>query len=592
MRRRAVLLGALLPLLLVTIAGAQSLTSIPTDPAGARGSATLCYNAVAVEWQPCSAANPLVTTPAAGGPSDVNVQQWGGTNTTLGQKAMGGSVPTVIASDQSAVPENLTQVGGSALTLGQKAMGSSIPVTWASDQTATLTTAAPGVVSGARAPWIRAFGSVCSGSADGRIAWLTDYEALAACAGNVYLSVDRGHTWAALSAPAGLGTVASMVVKPGTNVVLLGGTTSDGQGSVWRSNTGGRVFARLNLPACAVSTTTRVGLSGTTGVAHAGCGRFRSTDSGITWAQVQVGNMGADIAGEALRLSDNLTWLMPNGAFQGLWRSTDDGLTWGAGFVTTVTKGPKLMQKIGDPTTVYLVDGGTSMRRSIDGGATWSTYFTFDSAVQAGMQFPSGEMWVFLGAGRVMRSTDNGLSWEDIGPTLTTNSCGSATCMSNAVPNSFGDVILSDGQGGGINAVAYSPILLPGQTVLIDQAGIPMGVSANPAALAPVQGATLLNTSVTGAANTAVTATLAAAAGVRGHVYGVSAFCSAGSATITITDAAVQKWITPAGAVGTGIFSAAWPVGLTGGTNAAVVVTLSTCGVGNTGTLSVQADRF
>lgn len=38
----------------------------------------------------------------------VNVAQYGGTNTTLGQKAMTASVPVVIASDQSAVPTSLS----------------------------------------------------------------------------------------------------------------------------------------------------------------------------------------------------------------------------------------------------------------------------------------------------------------------------------------------------------------------------------------------------------------------------------------------------------------------------------------------------
>jgi hypothetical protein len=37
-------------------------------------------------------------------PWNENIAQWGGTNTTLGQKTMSASVPVVIASDQSAIP--------------------------------------------------------------------------------------------------------------------------------------------------------------------------------------------------------------------------------------------------------------------------------------------------------------------------------------------------------------------------------------------------------------------------------------------------------------------------------------------------------
>jgi hypothetical protein len=107
-----------------------------------------------------------------------------------------------------------------------------------------------------------------------------------------------------------------------------------------------------------------------------------------------------------------------------------------------------------------------------------------------------------------------------------------------------------------------------------------------------VQGDTLLNSSATGAANTAVVATLTPAAANRAHLYAVAAFCSAGSATLTILDGATPLWTAPAGTVTTTLFTATWPVGLTGTTGAAVTVTLSTCGVGNTGTLSVQADQF
>lgn len=74
----------------------------------------------------------VLTTPS--GTQAINVSQWGGVATTLGQKAMASSVPVVIASDQSNLPANITQVGGAALSLGQKTMSASVPVTLASDQ--------------------------------------------------------------------------------------------------------------------------------------------------------------------------------------------------------------------------------------------------------------------------------------------------------------------------------------------------------------------------------------------------------------------------------------------------------------------------
>lgn len=48
-------------------------------------------------------------------PWNQNVAQWGGTNTTLGQKTSAASVPVIIASDQSAIPVTFT-AGVSVLT--------------------------------------------------------------------------------------------------------------------------------------------------------------------------------------------------------------------------------------------------------------------------------------------------------------------------------------------------------------------------------------------------------------------------------------------------------------------------------------------
>lgn len=76
---------------------------------------------------------------------DANITKWGGTATTLGQKAMAASVPVVIANDQAAIPistastldVDLDSVSGAAITLGQKVMTTSLPVVLASDGAVT-----------------------------------------------------------------------------------------------------------------------------------------------------------------------------------------------------------------------------------------------------------------------------------------------------------------------------------------------------------------------------------------------------------------------------------------------------------------------
>lgn len=64
---------------------------------------------------------------------NVNLDKVGGAAISEGQKTMANSLPVVIASDQSALPNNLTQVSGSAITLGSKTSANSFPVVIASD---------------------------------------------------------------------------------------------------------------------------------------------------------------------------------------------------------------------------------------------------------------------------------------------------------------------------------------------------------------------------------------------------------------------------------------------------------------------------
>jgi len=100
------------------------------------------------------------------------------------------------------------------------------------------------------------------------------------------------------------------------------------------------------------------------------------------------------------------------------------------------------------------------------------------------------------------------------------------------------------------------------------------------------------NTSTTGANNTAVTLTIPAAASQRGKIHSVSAFCSSGSASISITDGGTTIFTTENTFVTTTIKSLTWIPALTGALNSAMVITLSTCGVGNAGTLNTEVDRY
>ena len=56
-----------------------------------------------------------------------NLTQVAGASLALGQTTMTGSLPVVIASNQSAVPQNVSQFGGTAVVTGTGASGSGIP---------------------------------------------------------------------------------------------------------------------------------------------------------------------------------------------------------------------------------------------------------------------------------------------------------------------------------------------------------------------------------------------------------------------------------------------------------------------------------
>jgi hypothetical protein len=86
--------------------------------------------------------------------SSFGVTNWlGSVAPTVGQKTSANSLPTVIASDQSAIPENLTQIGGSALTGKAVPSGgagqTAIPVYSNAVQLATYTIVADSIASGA-----------------------------------------------------------------------------------------------------------------------------------------------------------------------------------------------------------------------------------------------------------------------------------------------------------------------------------------------------------------------------------------------------------------------------------------------------------
>lgn len=109
-----------------TVTGTNTVTATSTPTATSYGSSTVTVTASSTATvsatatiSPSSSNTPTMTI------EQENVAQWGGVNTSLGQKAMATSVPVVIASDQSAITVN---VGAVSASIAIHSDGTPLPV--------------------------------------------------------------------------------------------------------------------------------------------------------------------------------------------------------------------------------------------------------------------------------------------------------------------------------------------------------------------------------------------------------------------------------------------------------------------------------
>lgn len=184
-------------------------------------------------------------------------------------------------------------------------------------------------------------------------------------------------------------------------------------------------------------------------------------------------------------------------------------------------------------------------------------------------------------------------------PASITQLAGLAVAQSSTQWNSLKDMAQGDGQASGVMLV--SPCLWNGTTCDRQRGTIAGGASvsivttsATPISVDSGQGATLLNSTQTSAANTAQTITLTGTAGQRVNIDAIDVFVSAaGACTLTIVDNATTVWTHP---IGTFIASSSnnpnvGASGLTISTGSTATVNVGACGVGVTSTLNVVSSK-
>ncbi len=240
----------------------------------------------------------------------------------------------------------------------------------------------------------------------------------------LYKTTDGGSSWQDLqfeNGPSGFNYIRSIEIDRRTPDTLYVGTARHG---LHKSTDGGLTWSSKNR-GIANSVVTSVAVDPLRpGTVYAGIrfGISKTENGGLTWNALELG------VEEAIEIVDvlvdpgspNTVYAASNDGHVG--RSTDAGATW-----SFVSAGLEIRRMIADPfnpETLYAAGGyyGDGVRKSTDGGQTWTSAGMSDIRVEALVADPLVPQTLYAGAaggaanGRgVFKSTDGGASWTLVG---------------------------------------------------------------------------------------------------------------------------------------------------------------------------------
>jgi photosystem II stability/assembly factor-like uncharacterized protein len=296
----------------------------------------------------------------------------------------------------------------------------------------------------------------------GGVVWAGASEAL-------FFSLDTGKTWTQSTIPESSG-ISDISVFDSVNVLVA--TQEDG---VFLTTDGGNTWT-IVVPGGTLYD--RVSFNGSASVMHAlentPSVLWTSTDGGNTWSQQNFGDEGLSFAIGA----DKTVYVFSSSQAGWINYSTDSGQTWSGNGTGTYSDSQGLAADSCDVKKLYLVNentrdrtgGTTKIDVTPDAGQTWQTNSSHQLDYYNG-SIANTSQAVFVttdaGGNGVLRSTDEGASWQSIGGPMTYFDTRSIALANNNIVfvlDSNGSVWLTTNSGG--DSLTF-PKTAPGGTALV-----------------------------------------------------------------------------------------------------------------------------